>query len=84
MYASLIGTGVDGVRLFTDETVRRASTALADGPDEVMGINSRFGPGFYLHMEAGNMVQDGAFGHGAPAARSASRTRRRTSVSATS
>ena len=64
MYASLIGDGVDGVRLFTDETVRRASTALSDGRDEVMGIHSRFGAGFYLYMEGSNMVQDGAFGHG--------------------
>ena len=64
MYAALIGDGVDGVRLFTDETVGRASTPLAEGPDEVMGIHSRFGPGFYLYMDGGNMVQDGAFGHG--------------------
>ncbi len=64
MYASLIGDGVDGVRLFTDETVRRASTALSDGRDEVMGIHSRFGAGFYLYMEGSNMVQDGVFGHG--------------------
>ena len=64
MYAGLIGDGVDGVRLFTDETVRRASTALSDARDEVMGIRSRFGPGFYLYMEGSNMVQDGVFGHG--------------------
>ncbi len=64
MYAGLIGAGVDGVRLFTDETVRRASTALSDGRDEVMGIRSRFGPGFYLYLERSNMVQDGVFGHG--------------------
>ena len=48
MYASLIGEGVDGVRLFTGETVRRASTPLAEGPDEVMGTRSRFGPGVLL------------------------------------
>lgn len=64
MYASLIGDGVDGVRLFTDETVRRASTPLSDGRDEVTGIHSRFGAGFSLYMEGSNMVQDGAFGHG--------------------
>ena len=51
MYAGLIGDGVDGVRLFSDETVRRASTALSDARDEVMGIRGRFGPGFYLYME---------------------------------
>ena len=64
MYASLIGDGVNGVRLFTDETVVRASTPLSDGLDEVMGTRSRFGAGFYLHIEGSNMVQDGAFGHG--------------------
>ena len=64
MYASLIGDGVDGVRLFTDETVRIAATPQVDGPDEVMGIRSRFGAGFFLYMEGSNMIQDGAFGHG--------------------
>ena len=44
MYASLIVDGVDGVRLFTNETVRLASAPQAAGPDEVMGIRSRFGP----------------------------------------
>ena len=64
MYASLVGDGVDGVRLFTDETVRLASTPQSDGPDEVMNIRSRFGVGFFLHVEGSNMIQDGAFGHG--------------------
>jgi len=64
MYASLIGDGVDGVRLFTDETVRRASTEQSNDRDEVIGIKSRFGLGFYLYTEGSNMVQDGAFGHG--------------------
>jgi CubicO group peptidase (beta-lactamase class C family) len=64
MYASLIGDGVDGVRLFTDATVKRASTAESDAPDEVMGIRSRFGLGFYLYIEGSNMIQDGVFGHG--------------------
>ena len=64
MYASLVGDGVDGVRLFTDETVSAASAPQADGPDEVMGIRSRFGAGFFLYIEGSNMIQDGAFGHG--------------------
>lgn len=64
MYASLIGDGVDGVRLFTDETVSAASAPQSDGPDEVMNIRSRFGAGFFLHVEGSNMIQDGAFGHG--------------------
>ena len=64
MYASLIGDGVDGVRLFTDETVKRVSTEQVNDSDEVMGIKSRFGLGFYLYVEGSNMVQDGVFGHG--------------------
>ena len=52
------------MRLFTDETVRIASAPQADGPDEVMGIRSRFGAGFYLYQEGSNMIQDGVFGHG--------------------
>ena len=64
MYASLIGDGVDGVRLFTDETVRLASAVQSDGPDEVVGVHSRFGAGFSLYSEGSHMIQDGAFGHG--------------------
>ena len=64
MYASLIGDGVDGVRLFTDETVRLASTEQSNGKDEVIGLRTRFGLGFYLYIEGSNMIQDGVFGHG--------------------
>lgn len=64
MYASLIGNGVDGVRLFNDETVKRASTEQCNDRDEVMGIRTRFGLGFYLYVEGANMIQDGVFGHG--------------------
>lgn len=64
MYASLIGDGVDGVRLFTDETVKRASTEESNDVDQVIGIRSRFGVGFYLYVEGSNMIQEGAFGHG--------------------
>ena len=64
MYASLIGHGVDGVRLFNDETVKRASSEQVFDRDQVMGVPSRFGLGFYLYMERSNMIQDGVFGHG--------------------
>jgi CubicO group peptidase (beta-lactamase class C family) len=64
MYASLIGNGVDGVRLFNDNTVKQASAEQSGDVDEVMGIHSRFGTGFYLYMEGSNMIQDGVFGHG--------------------
>lgn len=61
MYASLIGDGVDGVRLLNDETVARASTEQASGRDEVMGIETRFGLGFSLDGTYGG---ERAFGHG--------------------
>ncbi len=63
MYASLIGDGVDGVRLLNDETVARASAEASDGRDEVMRIRTRFGLGFSLDMD-GSLGQEGAFGHG--------------------
>ena len=61
MYASLIGDGVDGVRLLNDETVARASAEQANGRDEVMGIETRFGLGFSLDGTYGG---ESAFGHG--------------------
>ena len=64
MYASLVGDGVDGIRLFNNDTVKQASTEQSGDVDEVMGIHSRFGSGFYLYMEGSNMIQDGVFGHG--------------------
>ena len=64
MYASLIGDGVDGVRLFNDETVTRASAEQVIGRDQVVGVLTRFGLGFSLYRERSNMVQDGVFGHG--------------------
>ena len=63
MYASLIGDGVDGVRLLNDETVARASAEESSGRDEVLQIATRFGLGFSLNLETGDLGQEGAFGH---------------------
>lgn len=63
MYASLIGDGVDGVRLLNDETVERASTVQTAGRDQVLNIPTRFGLGFSLHSANISLGQDGAFGH---------------------
>ena len=62
MYASLIGDGVDGVRLLSDETVENASAEESNGRDEVLQIATRFGLGFSLDQE-GSLGQEGAFGH---------------------
>ena len=63
MYASLIGDGVDGVRLLNDETVARATAEQSSGRDEVLQIPTRFGLGFALNQD-GSYGGEGAFGHG--------------------
>ena len=63
MYASLIGDGVDGVRLLNEETVARASAEQSNGRDEVLQIQTRFGLGFELNLPHGHLGQEGAFGH---------------------
>ena len=63
MYASLIGEGVDGIRLLNDETVARATAEQSNGRDEVLQIQTRFGLGFELNLPHGHLGQEGAFGH---------------------
>ena len=63
MYASLIGDGVDGIRLLNDETVARATAEQSNGRDEVLQIQTRFGLGFELNLPHGHLGQEGAFGH---------------------
>ena len=74
MYASLIGDGVDGIRLLNDETIRRATVEQAGGIDAVMAVPSRFGLGFALNTPialdapeyaglGGSLGNEGAFGH---------------------
>ena len=63
MYASLIGDGVDGVRLLNDETIARATTEQSNGRDAVLQIQMRFGLGFELNLPHGHLGQEGAFGH---------------------
>ena len=63
MYASLVGDGVDGVRLLNDETIAKATAEQSSGRDEVLWVNNRFALGFSLNSEDGNLGQEGAFGH---------------------
>lgn len=63
MYAGLIGDGVDGVRLFTDETVAKVTTEQSNGPDKVLFAPTRFGLGFFLHSTFVPLGQEGSFGH---------------------
>jgi CubicO group peptidase (beta-lactamase class C family) len=61
-YASLIGE-VDGVRLFSPDTVARARAEQSAGPDRVLVVNTRFGLGYMLHGTASPLLSPGSFGH---------------------
>ncbi|BBA97804.1 putative esterase [Actinacidiphila reveromycinica] len=56
------GSG-SGRRLFDPGTLAAASTVEADGPDQVLLLNTRFGPGFMLHGPASPMLGARSFGH---------------------
>lgn len=60
MYASLVG---NGVRLLNDKTIAAATKEQSSGRDEVLWVNNRFGLGFTLNSNDGNLGQEGAFGH---------------------
>jgi CubicO group peptidase (beta-lactamase class C family) len=61
-YAALIGE-VDGVRLFTPETVELARAQESAGPDRVLVVGTRFGLGYMLHGSASPLLGRGSFGH---------------------
>ncbi|AOR35791.1 esterase [Streptomyces fodineus] len=62
MYAALIGE-VDGIRLFTPETLGSATKEQASGADQVMVVPSRFSSGFMLPTETTPMTGPNSFGH---------------------
>ncbi len=61
-YAALTGE-VDGVRLFTPETVELARAEESAGPDRVLVVGTRFGLGYMLHGSASPLLGPGSFGH---------------------
>ena len=63
MYAGLVGNGVDGVRLFTDDTVANVTTEQSDGPDKVLFAPTRFGLGFFLNSMFSPLLGERSFGH---------------------
>jgi len=63
MYAGLVGDGVDGVRLFTDDTVANVTTEQSNGPDKVLFAPTRFGLGFFLDSTFQPLGGPRAFGH---------------------
>lgn len=62
MYAALIGE-VDGVRLFTPETLDSATKEQANGKDQVILLPSRFSSGYMLPTKDLPMTGPNAFGH---------------------
>ncbi len=62
MYAALIGE-VDGVRLFTPETLAAATKEQASGTDRVVLVPTRFGSGYALPTDADPMLGSNSFGH---------------------
>jgi CubicO group peptidase (beta-lactamase class C family) len=62
MYAALIGE-VDGVRLFTPETLSAATRQQAYGADRVIHIPTRFSSGYMLPTNATPMTSPSSFGH---------------------
>ncbi|HEV7526442.1 MAG TPA: serine hydrolase domain-containing protein [Acidimicrobiia bacterium] len=63
MYAACIGE-VDGIRLLTDEQLRRATTQLTKGPNTVLlDMDIQFGLGFMLRSSLIELGGPRAFGH---------------------
>ncbi|MGW5657662.1 serine hydrolase domain-containing protein [Streptomyces humi] len=62
MYAALIGE-VDGVRLFSPETLAAATAEQAAGVDKVIMFPVRFASGYMLPVETNPLTGPRAFGH---------------------
>jgi CubicO group peptidase (beta-lactamase class C family) len=62
MYAALAGE-LDGMRLVSPKTVRRAATAQVDGPDRILMLPTRFGLGFMCHAQFAPLLGPSSFGH---------------------
>ncbi|OIJ63830.1 serine hydrolase domain-containing protein [Streptomyces mangrovisoli] len=63
VYASLIGEVDGGARLFAPDTLRLAAAERSAGPDRVLVVNTRFGPGWMLHGGASPLLSPASFGH---------------------
>ncbi len=62
MYAATIGE-LDGIRLVSPEVLADAIRPQAEGPDAVVGYDTRYGTGFQLSFPFRPMSGPGAFGH---------------------
>lgn len=61
-YAATFGE-VDGIRLLEPETLERATAVQVEGPDAVIGVESRLGLGFMLPPMLGTHCSAASFGH---------------------
>ncbi|WP_327419278.1 serine hydrolase domain-containing protein [Streptomyces sp. NBC_01233] len=62
-YGATIGVVEDGARIFTPATTALAGRELSSGPDRVLVVNTRFGPGYMLHGPASPLLSPTSFGH---------------------
>ncbi|WP_199808019.1 serine hydrolase domain-containing protein [Streptomyces sp. NRRL F-2580] len=62
-YGATIGVVEDGARIFTPATTALAGRELSSGPDRVLVVNTRFGPGYMLHGPASPLLSPASFGH---------------------
>lgn len=62
LYAATIGA-VDGARILDDTTVSEATREQSTGPDEVLGVDTRFGSGFFLPSQFSPLMGPRSFGH---------------------
>ncbi|MFD4247152.1 serine hydrolase domain-containing protein [Streptomyces sp. NPDC058525] len=62
-YAATVGVVEDGARIFTPATTALAGKELSAGPDRVLVVNTRFGPGYMLHGPASPLLSPASFGH---------------------
>ncbi|MEV6245810.1 serine hydrolase domain-containing protein [Streptomyces sp. NPDC051742] len=62
-YASTLGPVNGAARLFTPDTLTLAGTEESAGPDQVLLVGTRFGPGHMLHGPASPLLGPSSFGH---------------------
>ncbi|MCX4778891.1 serine hydrolase domain-containing protein [Streptomyces sp. NBC_01264] len=62
-YAATIGVVEGGARIFTPATTALAGKEFSSGPDRVLVVNTRFGPGYMLHGPASPLLSPASFGH---------------------
>jgi CubicO group peptidase (beta-lactamase class C family) len=62
MYAATIGE-VDGVRLLSEDAVKRACEEQSNGRDQCLIVDTRFGLGFFLPSSFAVLAGPGSFGH---------------------